>query len=365
MARLGKGIYKRSDGRYEWRYHKGRKSDGSLLYGHVYAKTVTEIREKLTLAVANCELEKAQAGTVSSVLKEYLITTRNQLKSSTLSVYERYLEKHIEPLTGDLKIDKLTQTNIQSFANQKINNGLSAQTVQSVIYFLRAGLSEHLPSEAFAVKLPKDNIYEAKALSVDEQHRLEAALEASDEINRIGVTICLYKGIRIGELCSLTWSDVDFDKGSLHIRHTLERIKNNDGNSKTKLMLLPPKSETSTRSILLPKFLIDQLREHKRDFGGDYVISLNGKPVDPRAIQKRFKRLLELAELKDINFHAATRHTFATRVLENGVDIKTLSEILGHSNATFTMNFYAHSIDEHKRKCMETVATATHIDGNS
>ncbi|GHU35888.1 site-specific integrase [Clostridia bacterium] len=357
MARLGKGIYKRSDGRYEGRYRKGRNSDGSLLYGHVYAKTAAETQVKLSAVSANLSLRITNAATISSTLRDYLTFIQSQVKLSTHSVYTRYLDKYIEPLLGSVRISKLTQANVQSFADTQINNGLSARTVQSVISFLRAGLAEHIPAQTFTVKLPKHVARETHVLSCVEQSQLEAVLRAVDPINRVGITLCLYTGIRIGELCGLKWEDIDFVTGSLHIRRTIERIKTETVSAKTQLVIQTPKSDTSVRCIPLPQFLLDLLLEHKRGNSGDYVITLNGKPLDPRTVQKRFKRILELAKLRDINFHAATRHTFATRALENGVDIKTLSEILGHSNAAFTMNFYAHSVDAHKRECMEAVAT--------
>ena len=354
MARLGKGIYKRGDGRYEGRYHKGRKPDGSLLYGHVYARTASEVREKLSQVVATPEPAPTAKGTVNSVLGDYLSAERTRLKASTLAVYERYLDKYIKPNLGDMKLAKLTQANVQTLANKLLEDGLSARTVSAVLSCMKAGLNEQ--SQIFTVKLPKHVQRDAEPLSADEQKRLETALLDSDAINNVGITLCLYTGIRIGELCGLTWDDVDFDKEILHVRRTMERIKSDSGETKTTLTALAPKSETSIRSIPLPQFLLDLLDSHKRGSISEHVISLKNKPIDPRTIQKRFKKILKAAEIDDVNFHAATRHTFATRALENGVDVKTLSEVLGHSNASFTLKRYAHSVDGHKRQCMEAVA---------
>ncbi|GHU51777.1 site-specific integrase [Clostridia bacterium] len=354
MSRLGKGIYKRSDRRYEGRYHKGRKPDGSLLYGHVYARTASEVREKLSQVVVMPEATPTAKGTVVSALCEYISTVRLRLKASTLAVYERYLDKYIKPNLGDMKLAKLTQANVQAFANKLIDDGLSARTVSAVLSFMRAGLSEQ--SQIFTVKLPKHVQRDAEPLSSDEQKRLETVLADSDAVNNVGITLCLYTGIRIGELCGLTWDDVDFVKATLRIRRTMERIKCDDGGAKTALTALAPKSETSVRSIPLPQFMLNMLTTHKGTAIGEYVISLKNKPIDPRTIQKRFKKVLKVAEIDDVNFHAATRHTFATRALESGMDVKTLSEVLGHRNAAFTLKRYAHSVDGHKRQCMEAVA---------
>jgi len=129
----------------------------------------------------------------------------------------------------------------------------------------------------------------------------------------------------------------------------MQRIRS-DGKTKTELALLPPKSESSERDIPLQDFLLELLRKMKVKKDCEYIVSSKGKPVEPRSIQRRFKKLLLAAEVKEVNFHA-TRHTFATRALETGFDLKSLSELLGHSSATTTFK-YAHSLDEHKRKCM-------------
>jgi integrase len=145
----------------------------------------------------------------------------------------------------------------------------------------------------------------------------------------------------------------------LHVHRTVQRIKNTegDGDKKTKVVCLTPKSRASERKIPLPDFIAEFLKEHKEAASSEYVVSLNGCRLEPRAVQRRFKRLLVCAEIKDVNFHAGTRHTFATRALEKGFDIKTLSEILGHSSVTFTLIKYAHVLDEHKRRNMELLAS--------
>lgn len=175
----------------------------------------------------------------------------------------------------------------------------------------------------------------------------------SDNINQISIIICLYTGVRIGELCGLRWSDIDFERRLLQVQRTVHRIKNVEDDRKTKVICLLPKSDMSNRDIPLPDFLISFLKEHCKISNSDYVVSSNKSHLEPRTIQRRFKRMLSITNLRDINFHTGTRHTFATRALEKGFDIKVLSEILGHSSVTFTLNKYANVLDDHKRKSME------------
>jgi integrase len=167
--------------------------------------------------------------------------------------------------------------------------------------------------------------------------------------------LCLYTGIRVGELCGLQWDDIDLASGVMRIRRTVQRIQSDAADSKTALVYSAPKSNTSARTIPLPAMLIVLLQRHRSRRDCDFVLSHNGNPVEPRNVQHHFKRLLGIADIKDVGFHA-TRHTFATRALESGFDVKTLSEILGHANATITLKQYAHSATEHKRSCMESLS---------
>jgi integrase len=365
MARRERNIYKRKDGRYEARFIKGRDANGKAVYGTVYAPSYAKVKEKLECVkpAEKKAIVKKGKRTVVAELEVYLDSVKNQIKPSTLGIYQRYIKNNIFPYFKDMRCEQLTFEITQGFVDKQIENGLSAVTVQSVFCFLKNGLTAAFSQDIFNVKMPKRVIKEAEVLSVDEQKRLESAVKASDDINCISVTLCLYTGLRIGELCGLTWGDIDFERRLLHVRRTIQRIKNFDyddtlvGSFKTKVTCLIPKSGTSQRSIPLPGFLITLLNEHrgKAYVENGYVISRNGNSIEPRNLQHRFQKLLVDANVKQVNFHT-TRHTFATRALENGFDVKTLSEILGHSSATVTLNKYAHTLDEHKRRSMESLA---------
>lgn len=166
------------------------------------------------------------------------------------------------------------------------------------------------------------------------------------------LVLCLYTGIRIGELCALRWENIDLKNGTISILHTAERVLNDNEKSKakTKIAIDDPKSDTSIRIIPMPKFLVGVLEQYRLDKG--YILRDNGAYTDSRNITRRFKKLLQEADLPDYKYHIL-RHSFATRALELGMDIKTLSEILGHASVTIMLNLYAHSLPEHKKKQMD------------
>ena len=210
-----------------------------------------------------------------------------------------------------------------------------------------------------AVKLPKKSNSEVQAFTMGEQRLIENAAYCSDDARALGILLTFYTGLRLGELCALKWQNLDYESGTLSITKTVTRVKNlSGGENKTVLLVGSPKSHKSTRKIPLPKFLIKLFRDREPCCAdmGLYLISGTTSPTDPRVYEKLFKRILTQAGVKHRKFHA-TRHTFATRALELGVDIKTLSEILGHSNVSITLNVYAHSLLEQKKIAMDKLNT--------
>ena len=365
MARRARNIYKRKDGRYEGRYVKGRNENGTAIYGSVYARTYAEVKKKLEQAILNCRATETPAvqRTVVNQSETYLSTIQSKIELSTYGIYKRYIDLHIVTHFSDIQCGQLTVELLQEFIDKLIDKGLSASTVRVVFSFLKSSLRDAVSCKIFEVTLPKCLSSKAEALTVSEQKRLERTAKRSGDINHIGMMLCLYTGVRVGELCGLMWDDIDFERRILHVRRTIQRIKNKNyvgedvcNINKTTVACLMPKSDTSLRSIPLPEFLLSLLNKHRnRSCGSDgYVLSNGDSFIEPRNMQYRFKKLLTDASVKSINFHA-TRHTFATRALEAKFDIKTLSEILGHSSATITLKIYAHAMDEHKRRSMESL----------
>jgi integrase len=269
------------------------------------------------------------------------VESESGIKDSTRMLYRRNISNHIIPLLGDVQLKRLTSDMIQEFVNEL---KLAPSTVKLIFNILESSLktaqSKGLISNVWSnIKLPKRSKDEVTILTPVQQHKLENVLT---DKNDIGILICLYTGLRIGELCALRWKDIDFDNALIHISGTQSRING-------KLKITPPKSKTSKRTIPIPDCLMKRLLTHKNN--SEFVISNNSKPIDLRVYRRRFKMLLKKAGLPDIKFHAL-RHTFSSRALEVGMDYKTLSEILGHASVGITMDLYVHALDEHKKKQM-------------
>ena len=367
MPRMERNIFKRRDGRFEARYPKGHDSNGKTIYGSVYAQNYADVKVKRDAKIQQLQqvqaveqpsmLDPHSSQTVVDGMRQYLASIRNKVKPSTQGVYKRYLDSYIEPYFKDTSCSQLAFVGVQSFVDKQFESGLSTITIKAIYCLLKKGLKSLCPDEGtFAVKLPKLLYREIEVLSIKEQKRLETMAKSSDDTNRIGIILCLYTGIRVGELCGLQWKDVDFERMTLHVRRTVQRILCDEGeNKKTVVTSTAPKSGSSQRSIPLPGFLVSFLKEHRKRSTSIHVLSQkDGKPLEPRNMQHRFKRLLILADMREVNFHV-TRHTFATRALESGFDIKSLSEILGHASVLVTFQKYAHTLEEHKRRSMESL----------
>ena len=257
---------------------------------------------------------------------------------------------------------------INSFLLEKSENGrldgkggLSASYLQSVSFIIKAAIDFSV-KEGYRAPLngsinkPSKRICksELEILSTQEQTTLENYLLSEKIDKNIGILLSLYMGLRIGEVCGLQWNDIDFSTQTMHIRHTVERIANinsKSNSSKTVLKLCDTKSVSSNRIIPIPTNIFCLLFENKCPNG--FVIKGNTyEYTDPRTYQNSFHKCLKNCNLRNVNYHAL-RHTFATRCIEAGVDVKSLSEILGHASVNITLNTYVHSSLEHKRKQIE------------
>ena len=287
--------------------------------------------------------------------------TKYSLKLRTYNLYLNICDKHIKPVLGDYYVEDLTPNIIQDFMIEKIEHGnlntgkqLSSNTVISIVSVLKQALKlaynlEMIEKDISSkIKLPSCKEKEVDAFERTEQKKLESFCLNSKE-NYKGIVICLYTGIRLGELLALTWDDFDNDKGTLSINKTLCTIKINDKNT---LYIDSPKTNNSKRIIPLPQSLIFELEKMKQASTSKYIITTRyNTMVDPRTYQRTFKSILRKCDIKEKNFHSI-RHTFATRALETGMDVKTLSDILGHKNSMITLNRYSHSMFDYKMEMM-------------
>ena len=287
------------------------------------------------------------------------IWLENYIKPSVkVRTYERYaliINKHISTDVGKCEISELSALVLQNFitkllesGNCKTGNGLSANSVNAIISVLQSSLqTAHLigvANEYTANKIKRPKLIErpVECFSLKEQKQIEQAVLNSKKDKLFGILLCLYSGLRIGELIALQWSDIDFAKGTLTVSKSCHDGKNG-------LIIDEPKTATSRRTIPLPKQLMPLVKMLKSD--SDFVVSSHGKPVSVRSYQRSFELLLKKLDIPHRGFHSL-RHTFATRAIECGMDVKTLSEILGHKNPTVTLNRYAHSLMEHKQDMM-------------
>ena len=289
------------------------------------------------------------------------IWLENYIKPSVkVRTYERYaliIDKHISTDVGKCEISELSALVLQNFitkllesGNCKTGNGLSANSVNAIISVLQSSLqTAHLigvANEYTANKIKRPKLIErpVECFSMKEQKQIEQAVLNSKKDKLFGILLCLYSGLRIGELIALQWSDIDFAKGTLTVSKSCHDGKNG-------LIIDEPKTATSRRTIPLPKQLMPLVKMLKKRSDSDFVVSSHGKPVSVRSYQRSFELLLKKLDIPHRGFHSL-RHTFATRAIECGMDVKTLSEILGHKNPTVTLNRYAHSLMEHKADMM-------------
>lgn len=287
---------------------------------------------------------------------------RERVKPRTYSRYKGLIVQHILPELGDTQIDDLGRRQISEFLTAHQTDGnlrgeaLSATSTNLMLTVLNAAFTYACDMDLLPAN-PCDRIRRVpgppsrvEAFTREEQRRLEEAIAVSEDRRLFGIRLCLYTGLRIGELLGLEWQDVDMEKGILHIQKTVYREKNAEG--EWQLFVDRPKTAASERMVPLPGYLAEDLRIYRIGARSEFVIeNKKAERMSIRSYQYLFERLTEKAGVRKLNFHAL-RHTFATRALECGMDIKTLSELMGHKNATITLNRYAHSMMDTKIAAM-------------
>lgn len=363
MAKRGENIRKRKDGRWEARYEKGRREDGRIYYGYVYAHTYDEVKRKKNLALQQMYLPKPIKNgiTMSELCQEWEMSMRYTIKESTYACYDTLIEKHIKPWFSEYKLNQVDTDLIMRFAVSKTESGLSKRSVKSLLILLQCILrygekKGYLSLRSIQITYPKVNGQELRIISEAHVHQLIDTLSNDPSLFSSGILICIYTGIRVGELSGLKWADFDFEKQIISIRRTVSRVKNleyAEGKElpKTRLLITTPKSQSSLRSIPIPEFLMARLQSQKSQ-PDTFLLTGTAKCMEPRCIQRRFQYLLEQCGIPKINIHAL-RHAFATRCTEIGFDSKALSEILGHSSAKITMDIYVHSNLQQKKNYLD------------
>lgn len=378
MPKKGENIYKRKDGRWEGRYIRTRTADGKAVYGSVYASTYREAKAKLIAAVASNSPVQAEPAHSSqtdysdqfgSVATQWLEDIRSQVKESTYNKYRNLLESYILPEIGHMLLCGISQETIKSHCDGLLlrggqgKNGLSAKTVSDVLSVIRSVLR-------FAVKMGKpisfdvqsirikQSAAEMRVLSRSEQDRLCQYLSSDLNPANIGILVCLFTGIRIGEVCALQWEDISLSDQTIHVHQTMQRVQNKqeaETATKTRVIITAPKSACSIRTIPIPDMLAEYIIQHKTSATGYFLTNSCLQYMEPRVLQMRFKQALKKCSVESANYHSL-RHTFATRCIELGFDVKSLSEILGHASVNITMNRYVHPSMDLKRENMQRLS---------
>lgn len=374
MARQGENIYQRKSGKWEGKYIKERVN-GRIRYGYVSGNSYDDVLRKKQRAVKayadsmKKESNGAEQLLFSNVASEWIREKEPLLKQSTICRYRNNLNLHLLPVYGDRLVTDITKDEVDAFAARlcasggKNGKGLSGNTAKSIVSVLKTVVEyardyRRAPVanlNGISIKNPGKPI---RVFSRNEQKMLEDYLHANmDHSNDlIGIMLCLYTGIRLGELCALHWEDVLFDEGELYIHATMLRVQTPDNpDHKTKVITTMPKSGSSLRRIPLPPNMYDLLSEMKGPSGTYFLTRHKNMFIEPRIMESHFKAVIGAIGIADANFHAL-RHTFATRCIELGFDVKCLSEILGHSSVRITMDRYVHPTKETKQKNMDKLA---------
>lgn len=360
MGRRGESIFRRKDGRWEARYSLGKDAaTGKTKYRSVYGNTYSEAKEKRMQAMQKTYISQKNGGFIEAVRK-WLEEKEPGIKEQTYRRYQQCIDTHIIPYFGDVKCSAITQNTVDDFLKQKRlsgrldgKGGLSQSTIRGMCIILQSILlfayqkKMGIP-EMIQIKKPRVEKKKISVLKPNEQKRLETVLLEVPTDTNLAIYLALHTGMRIGEICALHWSDIDWEERLLFVRSTVIR------NKKGQLVITSPKSETSQRAIPLTRQLVNLLAaEHERSCS-EFVFSSPRKDafLNPRTLQYRFQTLLTRLGISRISFHAL-RHTFATRWIEFGMDVKSLSEVLGHAGVQITLDIYVHSSDKLKREAIE------------
>lgn len=368
MARTGKNVYfRQSTGKWEGRFVKGRKSNGRLWYGYVSGATEAECTSKREQAAKSYEDEQIQAGMGDRLLfvavaSRWLASVGRTRKESTVCRYRNNLQLHLIPKFRDRRFTEITREEVMDYITElQVTGGdngkrMSPNSVKGILSVLRSvleyGERQYHLSIANLTRLSVGDTESAslRVLTENEEGTLMEYILSTHTDAGLGILLVLYTGLRLGELCSLHWEDIDFKERTVSVHTTMERIQiPNSPQRRTRLSITPPKSRKSIRTIPLHEDILGLLWEKAGEKGTFFLTGRKDAYIEPRTMENRFKAIIKAVGITNVNFHAL-RHTFATRSIENGVDAKVLSEFLGHASVKLTLDRYVHPSDLEKRK---------------
>lgn len=377
MPRKGENIYARKDGRWEGRYVRGKTESGKCCYGYVYAKSYREVKEKLIrkksevpeVLLQQEDIGRPEDGKIffGTLMEEWLNSLKPQVKESTYIKYRNTMSNYIFPELEHVIWYKFKRDTLESFCNKMLlcggakGKGLSTKTVSDILSMIRnvfryaAACGYVQPFDISSVSV-KRNTKELRIFSRKEQEILCRYLYQNMNDQNLGILISLFTGLRIGEVCALKWEDISYKEKTLYVHQTMQRLQNDyELETKTKISISTPKSPCSIRRIPIPDELARILKKYQRGRKGYVLTGEEDIYMEPRAMQRHFKRTLKCASLEPVKYHVL-RHTFATRCVEMNFDVKSLSEILGHASVNITMNRYVHPSMDLKRENMQRLS---------
>ena len=308
-------------------------------------------------------LEKVKANIVnrgvkfSTVADKWLSQKENSIKQSTYANYKYLITRYLMPELQEISLKQLENYDFNEFIRSKVEK-LSSKTIRDIMAVLKAilkfaELNYNLNYKIENITIPKLKVEKIRTLTKREKTRLENYCLKNNTLRNIGVVICLYTGLRVGEICAIKWKDIDLEKMEIQVTKTLQRSYNRDG-KKTKIIIDTPKTKESIRSIPITNRLYKILKPLKMKYDKQaYLLTGDSKKfIEPRNYNYEFKRILKRCKVKQHKFHIL-RHTFATDCISVGMDVKSLSEILGHSDVNITLSRYVHSTYQQKKRYME------------
>ena len=398
MARHGENIRKRKDGRWEGRYQVYREDQQKKVYHSVYGRTYQEVREKM----ARQRQRQLSGGLLRPIgqgrpehggqepkadrevrerlceepfcrdplyrdspppedllftqaAREWLNDIKITKKVSTYVKYSQIYRNYLEEAFLDIRLSMMTDSLIQS----RISDSLSDSIRRSVYCVLNQILKFTRRKYSISVSFLQRTDSQARKKPVrvfnkQEQTRLLACLYRETDLFKAAILLCLYTGLRLGELCALKWEDIDTKNQLVIVNRTVQRLYIEGYPTKTALLETEPKSEYSRREIPLSSGALELLGRFGGGEGQEYIFGKE-RPLEPRTLQNHFKKFLKEAGLEHKNFHTL-RHTFSTNCIERGTDVKSLSEMLGHSDVQITLNRYVHPSMDVKRGYIDSLS---------
>ena len=374
MSRRGTNIRKRTDGRWEGRYYivdtAGSKKCKSV-YGHSYKEVTERLLTAKAASLNQTAAPKQPTITVKAVAEKWLESIASSRKCSTIQKYSTIYNKYIKPNWGESVIDQLNQNEILKLLPETAGESVTKSILcifNSILAYGAAtyGTVEiHLSYRAKRSSVTSSN--NINTINTTDQQKLTEYLLTELDIYKLGILLCLFMGLRLGEVCALKWEDIDMRCRTLHVNRTVQRLRTETAcdessdrttstEKKTILYVTSPKTSHSIREIPIPDFIFQRLSAFHDNITDDDSYILCGKvPMEPRRYQYRFRSYMKQAGIEYTHFHAL-RHTFATNCISSGADAKSVSEILGHSNVNITLNRYVHPNMETKRSAINSIS---------